>query len=159
MTRNNIMKLVLTVGVSELAGVIGAFFTAPSVKTWYVMLVKPALNPPAWVFGQVWTALYFLMGVALFLVWREGLSRKDVKIALALFVVQLALNVWWPIIFFGKYNPSAAFVEIIFLWCAIFATIIFFRRISRAAGLLLVPYILWVSFAAYLNYAVWMLNP
>ena len=166
---NNVFKLILAIVVCEFAGVIGSIFTVPSIATWYVGLTKPALNPPAWIFGPVWTILFALMGTAVFLIWQKGSNRKDVKIALGLFAGQLALNTLWSIIFFGLHSPAVAFIDIVFLWFAIFATIIAFSKISppshkatvgqgKLAAWLLVPYILWVSFAAYLNYTIWMLN-
>ena len=155
---NNTFKLIIAVVVSELAGIIGSVFTTPSIAGWYATLTRPALNPPAWVFGPVWTTLFALMGIAAFLVWKKGLERRDVKIALGIFIGQLVLNTLWSIIFFGLHNPGAAFVEIIFLWLAILATIIAFAKISKLATWLLIPYILWVSFAAYLNFMIWMLN-
>lgn len=168
---NNFFKLVIAIGLSEMAGVIGAFFTAPSIAGWYAGIVKPALNPPAWVFGPVWTTLFALMGIAAFLVWSSYAEasedkKKGIKIALALFGVQLVLNTLWSIIFFGSTsltinglnNIGIAFIEIIFLWLAILATIIAFAKISQPAAWLLLPYILWVSFAGYLNYSIWMLN-
>lgn len=151
-------KLIIAIVVSEMAGIIGSVFTTPSIAGWYAGIVKPAYNPPAWVFGPVWTILFVLMGVAAFLVWKKGLDRRDVKIALGIFVGQLVLNTLWSIIFFGLHNPGAAFVEIIFLWLAIFAVIIAFAKITRLAAWFLVPYILWTSFAAYLNYSIWQLN-
>jgi tryptophan-rich sensory protein len=129
-----------------------------SITDWYADLVKPKLAPPNWIFAPVWTILFVLMGVAAFLVWKKGLDRKDVKIALGIFVGQLVLNTLWSIIFFGLRSPGSAFIEIIFLWVAILATIISFARISRPAAWLLVPYILWVGFASYLNFMIWMLN-
>ena len=155
---NNTLKLIIAIVVSELAGIIGSVFTAPSIVGWYTTLVRPALNPPAWVFGPVWTTLFALMGIAAFLVWKKGLERKDVKIALGIFIGQLVLNTLWSIIFFGLHSPAGAFVEIIFLWLAILATIIAFAKISKPAAWLLVPYILWVSFAGYLNFMIWILN-
>ena len=155
----NTFKLIIAIVVSELAGIIGSVFTAPSIQTWYVTLSRPTLNPPAWVFGPVWTTLFALMGISAFLVWKKGLDRKDVKIALGIFIGQLVLNTLWSIIFFGLRSPAGAFVEIIFLWLAIFATIIAFAKISKSAVWLLIPYILWVSFAGYLNYSIWQLNP
>ncbi|KKS31673.1 MAG: TspO and MBR like protein [Candidatus Amesbacteria bacterium GW2011_GWA2_42_12] len=154
---DKLFKLIVAVSVSEIVGIIGSVFTTSSIQTWYAALAKPALNPPAWVFGPVWTILYFLMGVAAFLVWEKGLNKKDVKIALIIFDVQLALNIFWSIIFFGLRSSGWAFVEIIFLWLAILATIILFARISRPAAWLLLPYIVWVSFAGYLNYSIWQL--
>ncbi len=162
---NNFLKLVAAIAVSEAAGVIGSFFTTPSIAGWYAGIVKPALNPPAWVFGPVWTALYAFMGISLFLIWKqhpyilENIRMLRLwKLGIALFFIQLVLNTLWSIIFFGLHSPGGALVEIVFLWFAIFATIIAFAKISRPAAWLLVPYILWVSFAMYLNYSIWMLN-
>ena len=121
----------------------------------YATLVRPELAPPNWVFGPVWVTLYMLMGIAAFLVWRKD---RRLNKALILFVLQLVLNSLWSIIFFGMQALGAAFVEIVFLWLAIVATIVAFQKISRPAALLLIPYILWVSFAAYLNFAFWTLN-
>ena len=159
MTLHNFLKLVLAIIISEAAGIVGAFFTTPAIQSgWYSTLARPALNPPAWVFGPVWTTLFALMGIAAFLIWKKGLDRRDVKIALGIFIGQLVLNTLWSIIFFGLHSPGAAFVEIIFLWLAILATIIAFAKISRPTIWLLLLYILWVTFAGYLNYAIWVLN-
>ncbi|MCL5006691.1 MAG: tryptophan-rich sensory protein [Patescibacteria group bacterium] len=155
---NNTFKLIIAIVVSEFAGIIGSVFTTPSIVGWYANLAKSALNPPAWVFGPVWTTLFAFMGIAAFLVWRKGLDRKDVKIALSIFAIQLVLNTLWSIIFFGLHSPAGALVEIIFLWLAILATIISFAKISKPAAWLLAPYILWVTFAAYLNVMIWLLN-
>lgn len=155
---NNFFKLVIAIAISELAGIIGSVFTAPSITGWYAGIIKPALNPPSWVFGPVWTTLFVLMGISAFLIWKKGLDRKDVKIALGTFLGQLVLNTLWSIIFFGLHSPGGALVEIVFLWFAILATIITFAKISQPAAWLLVPYIFWVSFAMYLNYAIWSLN-
>jgi tryptophan-rich sensory protein len=155
---NTVSKLIIAVVVSELAGIIGAVFTTPSITGWYAGIVKPAINPPAWVFGPVWTILFVLMGISAFLVWEKGLERRDVQIALGIFIGQLVLNTLWSIIFFGLHSPGGALVEIMFLWLIILATIGMFYKISKAAAWLLVPYILWVSFASYLNYAIWILN-
>lgn len=155
---NNALKLIIAIVVSELAGIIGSVFTASSIEGWYAGIVKPSLNPPAWVFGPVWTTLFALMGIAAFIVWRKGLDRRDVKIALGIFVLQLALNTLWSIVFFGFHSLGGALVEIVFLWLAILATIIAFSKISKPAAWLLAPYIAWVSFAGYLNYALWILN-
>lgn len=155
---SNFFKLIIAIAVSELAGIIGSVFTTPSIDGWYSGISKPALNPPAWVFGPVWTTLFVLMGIAAFLIWKKGLDRKDVRIALGIFIGQLVLNTLWSILFFGFHNPGGAFIEIIFLWLAVLATIVVFAKISKPAAWLLVPYIIWVSFAAYLNYAIWTLN-
>lgn len=158
MKLNNVLKLFVAIGVSELAGVVGSVFTAPSVKTWYLEIAKPSFNPPSWVFGPVWITLFALMGIAAFLVWNKGLTRRDVRIALGIFLFQLVLNTLWSVIFFGLQSPGAAFIEIVFLWLAILMTIVSFYKISKPAALLLVPYILWVSFAAILNYSIHELN-
>ncbi len=158
MERRNIFKLVIAVVISELAGAIGSAFTIPAIPTWYATLAKPALSPPNWVFGPVWTALYFLMGVAAFLVWKKAGERKEVKFALGAFGIQLVLNALWSIVFFGLHSPGLALVNIAALWFAILWTKIIFWKISKPAAYLLAPYILWVTFAAYLNYAIWNLN-
>ncbi|OHA62098.1 MAG: TspO protein [Candidatus Wildermuthbacteria bacterium RIFCSPHIGHO2_12_FULL_45_9] len=161
---NNFFKLVIAVGVSLGAEIIGSIFTAPAVQSsWYAEIVKPALNPPSWVFGPVWTTLFALMGIAAFLVWSSYAKstkdkKKGIRVALILFGVQLVLNTLWSIIFFGLHSPGGALIEIVFLWLAILATIIAFAKISKPAAWLLVPYIAWVSFAMYLNYAIWALN-
>ena len=151
-------KLICAIVISELAGGIGAIFTVSAIPTWYAALAKPALNPPSWVFGPVWTTLYLLMGIAAFLVWNKGWDRKDVRKALGVFLLQLALNAIWSIIFFGLHSPFWAFVDIVAMWLAIVWTMMLFYRISKPAMWLLLPYILWVSFAAYLNYSILMLN-
>lgn len=158
MKNSDILKLVAAVGVSLGAGVIGSLFTAPSIPTWYATLVQPAWNPPAWIFAPVWTTLYILMGVAAFLVWQGGQERREVRAALGLFIGQLALNALWSILFFGLHAPGTAFLDIVLMWLAIVATMIAFARVSRKAAYLLVPYLLWVSFATYLNCAIWLLN-
>jgi translocator protein len=158
MKTNNSFKLVVAVAASEFAGIVGSLFTFTAIQTWYVTLQKPALNPPAWVFGPVWTTLYLLMGIAAFLVWRAGWSRKDVRIALSIFGAQLVLNALWSIVFFGFQSPAWAFVNIVLLWISIVWVMYAFYKISRLATYLLVPYICWVSFAAYLNFAIWILN-
>ena len=155
---NDITKLVITVVVSELAGVIGSFFTASAIPSWYSTLQKPALNPPSWAFGPVWTTLYAMMGVAAWLVWTAGAKRRKMHSALTIFGVQLFLNAIWSVIFFGLKNPGWAFVDIVLLWVAIVGTIYTFAQISRPAAWLLAPYLLWVSFAGYLNYSLWILN-
>jgi tryptophan-rich sensory protein len=154
----NAYKLLAAVAVCELAGVAGSAFTAPAIAGWYAGIAKPELAPPNWVFAPVWTALYALMGVAAFLVWKKGLGRPGVRAALALFGAQLALNVSWSAVFFGLRAPGGAFAVIALLWAAILATIVAFGRLSRPAAWLLAPYLLWVSFAGYLNLMIWRLN-
>ena len=155
---NNFFKLIIAIGVSLSAGAIGSIFTASAIPTWYAELVKPALNPPAWIFGPVWTTLYVLMGVAAFLIWRNGWQRNAVRVALSVFSMQLFLNAVWSVIFFGLQSLGWALVDISLLWFAIIWTMVVFYKISKPATYLLVPYILWVSFASYLNYSIWVLN-
>ena len=154
----NILKLVYSIVICQLAGVIGSFFTFPSISTWYAALEKPSFNPPNWIFSPVWITLFILMGVSLYLVWIQGTKTKYAKMALALFGIQLSLNILWSIIFFGLKSPFFAFIEIVILWVAILLTILKFSKISKTAAYLLIPYILWVSFAAVLNFSIWVIN-
>ncbi|MBN2014147.1 MAG: tryptophan-rich sensory protein [Candidatus Altiarchaeota archaeon] len=153
-----IKKLIAAILICNLAGIVGSVFTASSVGTWYQTINKPGFTPPGWVFAPAWTTLYILMGVSMYLIWIRGLQTPGVKTSLVIFSSQLLLNTIWSILFFGLRNPFYAFVEIIFLWILIVASIVSFYRIDRRAAILLIPYILWVSFAAYLNYSVWQLN-
>ena len=124
---------------------------------WYAQLQKPSWNPPGWVFGPVWTALYAMMGVAAWMIWRRGGFRVQ-RLPLALFLAQLALNAAWTPLFFGLHQPGLAFLDIALLWLAIIATIAAFWRVQRTAAALLVPYLAWVSFATFLNFTIWRLN-
>lgn len=152
------MKLLIALAIPQLAGIIGSLFTRDAITEWYAYLVRPSFAPPSWVFAPVWTTLYLLMGIAAYLVWRKVGTVKGVGLALSLFVFQLVLNTLWSVIFFGLRAPGAAFAELVFLWLMIVATMVAFYRVSRTAMWLLVPYLLWVSFAGYLNYAFWTLN-
>lgn len=153
-----IIKLVVSIVICQLAGFIGSLLTTPSIPTWYASLNKPSFNPPNWVFAPVWTTLFVLMGISAYLVWNQGLQNAPVKRALIMFLVQLALNVFWSFLFFKLQSPTYAFVEITVLWIAIALTIVAFVRISRPAAFLLIPYIVWVSFAAVLNSSIARLN-
>ncbi len=158
MTARRIIKLITAVAICQIAGLIGSLFTTPAIAGWYAVLEKPGFTPPNWVFSPVWIGLYVLMAVAAFLVWDKGFSSKGVKTALAFFGVQLLLNTLWSILFFGCRSPFLAFVEIIALWLAIAVTGVTFYRVFKPAAFLLVPYLLWVSFAAALNFAILRLN-
>ncbi len=135
----------------------GAALTAVSVRTWYQTLSKPAWTPPDWLFGPVWTALYLMMAVAAWLVWRRT-GRSTGRTALGLFAAQLALNAVWSPLFFSLHSPGIALVDILLLWAAIAATLWSFSRISALAASLLVPYLMWVSYATALNCAIWRMN-
>ena len=152
-------RLVISLLVGQLAGLLGSIFTTPAIPTWYAFLNKPAFTPPSWLFPPVWTGLFLLMGISLFLVWNQDTAAGTQKRkALVWFGVQWVLNVLWSILFFGLRSPLAAWIEIVVLWIAILLTIVHFSRISLWAGRLLVPYLLWVSFAAILNGAIVLLN-
>jgi benzodiazapine receptor len=138
------------------AGALGGLATSSKIPTWYASLYKPSWNPPSWLFAPVWTTLYILMGVSGWLVWRKSLSLHAQ--ALSWFWVQLALNTVWSLVFFGLEQPGLAFAEIVLLWLAIIATVVSFRQRSGTAAVLLVPYLGWVSFAAFLNFTIWRLN-
>ena len=150
--------LILAVLICQGMGLIGSLFTTPAITSWYAGLIKPSFNPPDWIFAPAWILLYTLMGIAAFLIWNRRNGKKKIKTALVLFSVQLVLNSLWSIIFFGLHLPQYAFLEILVLWFFILLTLLSFYKISKPAGLLLLPYILWVSFAAILNLSIMILN-
>ena len=152
------LKFFISVGIPLLVGGLGGFFTSSAVNGWYVLAKKPSFNPPNWIFAPVWTLLYLLMGIALYLVWKSEANKGLKRQAIGLFAIQLVLNFFWSIIFFYAHQPGWAFLEIIALWAMILLTILWFGKISPAAAWLLVPYISWVSFASLLNFAIWILN-
>lgn len=158
--RRPVVTLAGTIAVCIVVGASGSVFTAAGLASWYPGLTKPALAPPNWVFGPVWTTLFALMGVAAWLVWRElsGPDRGAARLALAVFAGQFVLNLAWSAAFFGAQSILGGLVVIVLLWTAILATIVAFYRVDWRAGALLLPYIAWVSFAAYLNYGFWVLN-
>lgn len=140
-------------------GYLSGTVTRESILTWYPTLVKPAFNPPNWIFAPVWTILYSMMGVAGGLIWNHIESDKEkVKKAFLFFVIQLGLNALWSYLFFGLHNPLLALIEIILLWLMIFETYTQFKNIDKIAGMLLIPYLIWVSFATVLNASIWWLN-
>jgi tryptophan-rich sensory protein len=151
-------NLAAAIAIPQVSGGIGAIAVASSVKSWYRTIKKPSWNPPNWLFGPVWTVLYLLMGVASWLVWREREGNPEARGALNLYWAQLGLNALWTPLFFGFHRIGLAAAEIAVLWAAILATIARFYRIRPAAGLLLVPYQLWTTFAGVLNATVWRLN-
>jgi len=155
---SNIAKLIFSIVICQLAGIVGAFFTGDSILTWYAGLNKPSFNPPDWIFGPVWVILYLLMGISLFNVWKEGLKNREIKSAFTIFIVQLIFNAAWSIVFFGAQSIIGGLIIIVILWVLILITILKFIKISRAAGILLIPYLLWVSFATVLNFFIYKLN-
>jgi len=155
------LSLVLAILAVELAGASGAVFTAQGLASWYGTLQQPALAPPNWVFGPVWTTLFALMGLAVWLVWRRLDSlrtERRARVALVVFAVHFAVNLAWSAAFFGRQSVDLGLAVILVLLALILLTIQAFDRVDRRAALLLVPYLLWTGFAAYLNYRFWMLN-
>jgi tryptophan-rich sensory protein len=155
---SDIVKLVASIIICQIAGIIGSFFTISSVNSWYAGINKPSFTPPSGVFGPVWITLFVIMGISLFLVWRRGLKVNYVKIALIIFGIHLVLNMLWSVMFFGLKSPLLGLIEILILWFAIILTVYFFWKVSKPAALLLIPYFLWVSFATFLMYSIWKLN-
>lgn len=157
MGMHSFWKLVVSLLIPQAVGLLGSIFTASSVMGWYQNIIKPELNPPAFVFGPVWNLLFILIGLSLYFVWIEK-GREDKSSAFISFGVQMFLNLLWSYLFFGLKNPGLALIEIALLWVAIGVNIVFFMRIRKLAGYLLIPYLLWVSFALYLNYSIYILN-
>ncbi|MBI2048119.1 MAG: tryptophan-rich sensory protein [Parcubacteria group bacterium] len=165
MSLKDFFTLVISIAITAGAGFVGSLFTTPAIPIWYAELVKPALNPPSFVFGPVWGILYILMGISLFLIWKkhsnilQNIRMLQIwKWGVGVFFLQLVLNTLWSILFFGLQSPALALLDTVLLWLSILITIILFYKLSRLAAYLLVPYILWVSFAVYLNYLIVMLN-
>lgn len=150
-------KLIISIGLCLGTGVGGSIFTAPAVATWYQTVNKPVFNPPSWIFAPVWTVLYVMMGLSLYLIWSRGIN-KNTKSAMEIFLIQLALNFLWSLVFFGMGNFWLAYAEILLLFGAIVWTICRFAKVYRPAAYLLIPYLAWVSFASFLNLAIAWLN-
>jgi benzodiazapine receptor len=147
----------MSIVLCQLVGVLGSLFTTPTIPTWYKTLKKPFFTPPDWIFGPVWISLFILMGISLFMVWRKQ-DHPQFKITLIFFLIQLIFNILWSAAFFGLRSPLLGLIDIVLLWLAILLTIQHCLRVSRMAGLLLLPYIVWVTFAAFLNFSLWILN-
>jgi translocator protein len=159
-TYSKVMQIAGLIGwlaISFIASAIGAVASLQA-GSFYIQLVRPDWAPPPSIFGPVWTVLYALMGIAAWLVWRAD-GFRPAKVALTLFLIQLALNASWSWLFFGWHQGALAFLDILLLWLLIVATLVAFWRIRPVAGVLLIPYLLWVSFASVLNYFIWQLNP
>jgi benzodiazapine receptor len=152
-TQKLIISIISTVGLGSLGGI----FTIAEIPTWYAGLNKPSFNPPNWIFGPMWTTLYVLMGISFYLIWKRPISLER-SLAIRLFIIQFILNFCWSILFFSMHQIGRAFAEIITMWVFILLTIIQFRKLSPTAAALLIPYLLWVSFASILNGSIWQLN-
>jgi tryptophan-rich sensory protein len=155
---SNTIKLIISIAIPLIIGGSSGFFTTAEIPGWYQTINKPSWNPPSWIFGPVWTTLYILMGIALFLIWRSDSNPEFKRTAIMLFAIQLVLNFFWSFIFFKQHQIGLALVEIIAMWLFILLTIFSFAKINNLAAWLLVPYISWVSFASILNYTIWKLN-
>ncbi|MDD1677452.1 MAG: tryptophan-rich sensory protein [Methanomicrobiales archaeon] len=151
-------RLAISIGLCFIPAVAGWLFTAPAIGSWYRTLNKPWFTPPDWVFGPVWTVLYLLMGICLYRIWMHE-NHKDLRLPVALFSIQLTLNALWSFLFFGLRAPILGLFGIILLWFTILATIVAIYPVDRKAAYDLIPYILWVTLAAALNFAVYVLNP
>jgi tryptophan-rich sensory protein len=157
MNLNKFLKLMLCLAIPLLVGSIAGFATTPNIKEWYQYLQKPVFSPPNWIFGPMWTLLYIIMGVGLYLIWESEKNELRTR-ALKVFFIQLAFNFAWSFIFFEFRLTGVAFFEIILVWISVLAMIITFYPVNKKAALLQIPYILWVTFASALNGAVWYLN-
>lgn len=158
---NYLGKLTISILICLGAAFIGSAFTTPSIAGWYTTLQKPSFTPPNWLFAPAWTVLFIMMGIALSLIWQKGFKKNTAskaKKAVIIFFIQLILNIAWSFLFFYWQSPFWALVDIIILWAFILLTLIKFREINKIAGNLLIPYLLWVTFASFLNYAVYKLN-
>ena len=155
---NRYFKLALAVIACEAIGLAATPVTMAAIPTWYATLQKPWFNPPNWIFGPVWTLLYALMGIAAFLIWEKGPKKAKVRSALFFFGLQLILNFFWSIFFFGLQSPELALIEILALWVLILVCVVKFYKIEKAAAYLMLPYLLWVTFASVLNFSIVLLN-
>lgn len=154
----SLILLIICIAIPLLAGIVGSFFTISAIPTWYAGLIKPVLTPPNWLFGPVWTILYMLMGIALYLVVREGTEKKPVQLGIIVFAAQLIVNIIWSLVFFGLRSPLSGLITIFVLIALVLATIYFFYKVSRTAAGLLFPYIAWICIATYLNAMILVLN-
>jgi translocator protein len=154
-----VAKLLSLIAGTEAVGIVSGLWTASSVKTWYPTLRKPPYRPPNWLFAPVWTTLYAMMSIAMYTVAeKDGADRSVVRISKVLWGMQLVFNFLWSYLFFGRRSPFLALIDIAFMWVAIVLTTIAFAKVSRRAALLMLPYLLWVSFASLLNFDIWRLN-
>ena len=150
--------LIIAILICESTGIISGLIANTGINPWFDTLNKPLWNPPAFIFAPVWTLLYLLMGISLWLIWKSNTPSPQKNNAIILFFLQLFFNFWWSIIFFKFHSPAFALVDIILMLNLILFTIILFSKISKIAAWLLVPYIAWVSFATILNFTIWILN-
>ena len=154
----NYKRLSISIFLCQLVGWMGAIFTAEAIPNWYETLEKPFFSPPNWVFGPVWTLLYLMMGISVYLIWQRIEENKAAKTAFVLFWIHLAFNASWSLVFFNLKNLALALINILIIWSLIIILMIKFWNIDRRSSYLLIPYLFWVTFATALNYSIWMLN-
>jgi translocator protein len=157
MTKDQWFKLIISLGLPNAVGMVASFVTMPAVRSWYADLAKPNYTPPNWIFAPAWLVLYTMMGFAFFLIWTRAGDRR-VVFACWFYIVHLLVNGLWPFLFFGLHSPFWAFVDIVLLWFMIIGVFLLFFSIDRKAACLLIPYWLWVTFAASRNYLIWRMN-
>ena len=157
MELRNYFKLPISILLCLLAGILGSTFTS-TTTAWYLNLTKPWFQPPGWLFGPVWTILYISMGISLYLIWKKGFEKKGIRKAVYIFLIQLLLNGLWSFVFFGFQDLLLSSINIIVLWILLLMTIWRFYEISKRAGILLVPYLIWVTFATLLNLSIFVIN-
>ncbi|VVB74471.1 TspO/MBR family protein [Candidatus Tiddalikarchaeum anstoanum] len=152
-------KLIISILITEGAGLAGSIFTVSQIPTWYVALVKSPITPPNWLFGPMWTILYLLMGLSLYIVWKKGIKSSQSKLSVSLFAIQLALNILWSVIFFGMHSLIGGVITIVFLWFFILGDIVETREVDKVAAYALLPYLAWVTIATLLNISILWFNP
>jgi tryptophan-rich sensory protein len=157
MNKSLLFKLLVSIILPLALGAIAGMFTSQSVPEWYATLNRPSFNPPNWIFGPVWTTLYILMGISLFLIWKQDLS-KERNLAILIFLLQLLLNFAWSFIFFYFNRIGFALIEIVFLWISIVIMLVLFYKIKPMAAYINIPYLIWVTFATILNASYYLLN-
>ena len=151
----NLIKLIVSIGLSHSAGIIGSVFTAPNIDTWYATLAKPSFSPPNWIFAPVWLSLYTLIGIALYFVWKR---YSETKFIFWVFIIHLIFNGLWSYLFFGVQNPFLGLMDILILDALVIYLVIVLAKFEKKSALLLLPYLAWILFATVLNFSIWRLN-
>jgi len=153
-----VLRFIISIIICQSAGIFGSLFTFEAVPDWYITLEKPFFAPPNWIFGPVWIILYFLMGVSLYIVWKDELKSKTRNVFFVVFAIQLILNALWSLLFFGLKSPLLGLIDILILDVMLVVTIFYATRVSKYAAMLLIPYMVWIIIASVLNYAIMVLN-
>jgi len=153
-----VLRFIISIIICQSAGIFGSLFTFEAVPDWYITLEKPFFAPPNWIFGPVWIILYFLMGVSLYIVWKDELKSKTRNVFFVVFAIQLILNALWSLLFFGLRSPLLGLIDILILDVMLVVTIFYAKRVSKYAAMLLIPYMVWIIIASVLNYAILVLN-